>query len=55
MVFNSAEMPTVIMEIACISNDSDRKNLMDEKFRNQAAQGLYDGIIKVLNEMAAAD
>ncbi len=55
MKYSSTNMPIVLAEVAYISNESDRQNLSTEKFRMKAAQGLYDGIIKILNEMVAAD
>jgi N-acetylmuramoyl-L-alanine amidase len=55
MMYASTKMPIVLAEIAYISNDSDRQNLSNEEFRMKAAQGLYAGIIKILNEMVAHD
>jgi len=55
MKYSNTRMPIVLAEVAYISNESDRKNLSTEAFRMKAAQGLYDGIIKILNEMAALD
>jgi N-acetylmuramoyl-L-alanine amidase len=53
MMYSSTKMPIVLAEIAYISNESDRQHLSTEEFRMKAAQGLYDGIIKILNEMVA--
>ena len=55
MMYSNTKMPIVLAEVAHISNESDRQNLSTEKFRIKAAQGLYGGIIKILNEMVAAD
>lgn len=52
-ILEQAEMCAVITEIAYISNESDRQNLMSEEFRIKAAQALHDGIIAVLTKMAA--
>jgi N-acetylmuramoyl-L-alanine amidase len=46
-------MPSVIAEVAHITNESDRQKLMNEDFRKKAAQALHDGVIKVLYEMEA--
>lgn len=55
MKYSSTKMPIVLAEVAYISNDSDRQNLSNEQFRMKAAQGLYDGIMKILTEMSAKD
>jgi len=55
MMYSSTKMPIVLAEIAYISNESDRQHLSTEEFRMKAAQGLYDGIIKILNEMVIGD
>ncbi|MDD3363512.1 MAG: N-acetylmuramoyl-L-alanine amidase [Syntrophomonas sp.] len=55
MMYSNTKMPIVLAEVAYISNDSDRQNLNTEKFRMKAAQGLYVGILNILNEMIAAD
>ncbi|MEA4924265.1 MAG: M56/M15 family metallopeptidase [Syntrophomonadaceae bacterium] len=46
---------SVQVDVAYLSNEQDRNNLMDETFRDKAAQALYDGVIASLNEMASAD
>ncbi len=55
MKYSNTKMPIVLAEVAYISNESDRQNLSTEQFRTQAAQGLYEGIMKILSEMAAPD
>ncbi|PKM76977.1 MAG: hypothetical protein CVU90_09585 [Firmicutes bacterium HGW-Firmicutes-15] len=55
MKYSNTKMPIVLAEVAYISNDWDRQNLSTEKFRMKAAQGLYDGIIKILDEMVASE
>jgi N-acetylmuramoyl-L-alanine amidase len=41
------------VDVAYISNEQDRNNLLDEGFRAKAIQALYDGIIESLNEIAS--
>jgi N-acetylmuramoyl-L-alanine amidase len=55
MKYSNTKMPIVLAEIAYISNEGDRQNLSTEKFRVKAAQGLYDGIINILNEIVTTD
>ncbi len=50
-VLSETEMPSVIAEIAYMTNESDRQKLMTEEFRKTAAQALHDGILKVLLAM----
>jgi bla regulator protein BlaR1 len=47
--------PSAMVDVAYLSNESDRKNLMDEAFRDKAVQALYDGVISSLNEMVSAE
>jgi N-acetylmuramoyl-L-alanine amidase len=49
--YDSLKMPAVIIELAFMSNESDRKRLITEEFSLKAAKALHDGIIAVLNEM----
>lgn len=50
-VLSDTKMPSVIAQVAYITNESDRQKLMNEEFRKKAAQALHDGILKVLFEM----
>lgn len=50
-VLSDTKMPSVIAQIAYMTNESDRQKLMDEEFRKKAAQALHDGIFKVLFAM----
>ncbi len=52
-VLRETIMPAVSVDVGYISNESDRKNLMDETFRLKAAQALYNGVISSLNEMVS--
>lgn len=54
-LLKESSLPTVAVEIAYISNAEDRNKLMDEQYRQLAAQALHDGIILTLNEMVAAE
>jgi len=54
-VLKETTAPVAMVAVAFLSNDLDRKNLMDEAFRGKAVQALYDGIIASLNEMVATE
>lgn len=49
-VLRKTKMPAVIAEIAFMTNRKDLENLKSDKFRQKAAEALYVGIIKALNE-----
>ncbi len=49
--YENLEMPAVIVDLAFISNESDRESVMTEEFNREAAKAIHDGIIAVLNEM----
>ena len=51
-VLNCTHMPAVIAEVAYISNESDRQKLLNESFRQKAAEALFIAIIRALNEIA---
>lgn len=51
--YDSLKMPAVIIELAFMSNESDRKRLMSEEFNYEAAKALHEGIISVLNNTKA--
>lgn len=55
VLLKNTKMPTVITQIAYITNRSDMQKLRTDTFQIKAAQALHDGIIKVLKEMAAAE
>mgnify|MGYP000376666145 CR=1 FL=1 len=55
VVLNSTKMPAILAEVAYITDASDRQMLQNNTFRSNAANALYNSIIKALNEMAAAD
>ncbi|SFH14773.1 bla regulator protein blaR1 [Desulfotomaculum arcticum] len=54
-ILEQVNMPAVSVAVSYITNESDREKLMTEEFRARAAQAIYDGIIEVLNEVAATD
>ena len=54
-VLTETNASSAIVDVAFISNESDRKNLMDEAFRDRAALALYDGVIASLHEMVSAE
>ncbi len=51
VVLNSTKMPAVLAEIGFISNKSERKKLMSDSFRQNAAEGLHNAILKALNKV----
>lgn len=52
-VLRKTMMPSVIAEIAYISNPSDRAKLSDDAFRKKSAQALANAVINALDEMGA--
>lgn len=50
-VIRKANMPSVIVENAFITNEGDREKLMDEELQEKAAEAICKGIIKTLEEM----
>lgn len=50
--YSSLKMPVVTIDLAHLSNESDRKSLQGEKYPEQAAKALYDGIMAVLGSMS---
>ncbi|MCX8131751.1 MAG: N-acetylmuramoyl-L-alanine amidase [Clostridia bacterium] len=50
-VLVATDMPAIIAEVGYISNESDRAKLASEEYRKKAAEALYRGVIKALNEM----
>ncbi|MCR4435732.1 MAG: N-acetylmuramoyl-L-alanine amidase [Clostridiales bacterium] len=53
-VLNNTKMPAIIAEIAYISDKTDRENLLNDSFRQKAAEALYSAILRALKEEAAA-
>lgn len=43
-VLRTAEMPAVLIEVAYINNDVDRKKLQDEKFQQKVAEAIVKGL-----------
>ena len=50
-VSRKANMPSVIVENAFITNESDRNKLMDDALQEKAAQAIAKGIIETLDKM----
>jgi len=50
VVINKAKMPSIIAEIAFVTNPKDRANLMNDSFRQKAAEAIATAIIRALNE-----
>jgi N-acetylmuramoyl-L-alanine amidase len=49
-VLNGTKMPSVLAEVAYVSNEGNRQSLKMDSFRQKAAQSLYNSVIKALNE-----
>ena len=45
-VLKRIEMPGVLVEVACMSNIKDRRELRKESFKQNIAKGIYDSIVK---------
>ena len=45
-VLKNIDMPGVLVEVACMSNIKDRRELRKESFKQKMAQGIYDSIVK---------
>lgn len=50
VVLNRTKMPSVIVEVGFMTNESDRIKLKEDTFRQKAAEALLEGIVKALNE-----
>jgi len=45
-VLKNINMPGVLVEVACMSNIKDRRELRKESFKQNIAQGIYESIVK---------
>lgn len=50
-VLTEVTMPSILCEIAFMSNDDELERIKTEKFQKAAAEAIFDGIEKALNEM----
>jgi N-acetylmuramoyl-L-alanine amidase len=50
-VLSQTEIPAILCEVVFVSNDSDLAKLKKESFREDAAEAMYRGIQKVLEEI----
>lgn len=50
VVLNSTNMPSILVETAFISNPDDAKKLASDDYQLKFAQGIYNGIVKFLNQ-----
>ena len=46
VVLKNIEMPGVLVEVACMSNIKDRREIRKESFKKNMAQAIYDAIVK---------
>ena len=51
VVLTGANMPAILTEIAFLSNTDDENQLKDPAYRQQIAQGLYDGISEYVGDL----
>ena len=51
VVLNSTEMPAVLAEIGFMSNQAERQKLSTVEFRQNAAKGLLNGVLRTLKEV----
>ena len=47
VVLKNIEMPGVLVEVACMSNLKDRRELRKDSFKQNIAQAIYESIIEV--------
>jgi len=50
-VLRYMSVPSVLVEVAFISHEEDEKHLADPYFRQKAAQGIYNGMVRFLREL----
>lgn len=50
-VLTEVTMPSILCEVAFMSNDDELERIKTEKFQKAAAEAIFDGIEKALNEM----
>ncbi len=50
-VLIGGEMPSVLVEISHLSNPTEEKRLESSQYRQQVAQGIYEGIIEYVNSL----
>lgn len=44
-------MPSVLIEVGFISNETERANMFSESYRNKLAEGIAEGILKTFDDM----
>lgn len=50
LVLRHSRVPTTLVEVGFLSNPNEEKLLADPNFRQKAAEGIYDGIVRYANE-----
>jgi len=50
-VLIGGEMPSVLVEISHLSNAKEEAKLKTAKYRDLAAQGIYDGIMEYIHSL----
>lgn len=51
VVLRETKMPAIIAEVAFMTNKQDRESLLNEEFRQKAAQALCNAVVQALSEM----
>ncbi len=49
-IIKHVEIPTTIVECGFLSNPEEEKNLLEDKYQNRLAWGIYNGIIDYFYE-----
>lgn len=55
IVLNNSKMPSIIAEVAYISDESDRQKLQTDSFRSKAAEALYNSTVRALREIVVSE
>lgn len=50
VVIKETKMPAVLVEVGCLSNDSERAKLDTEEYRNKVAESLAESILKIISK-----
>ncbi|MGI6611568.1 MAG: N-acetylmuramoyl-L-alanine amidase [Limnochordia bacterium] len=53
LVLRASQVPAALVEIAFLSHSEEEQNLANEDFRQKAAQGIYNGLLRFVAEDAA--
>jgi N-acetylmuramoyl-L-alanine amidase len=48
-VLRNTTMPSILVEMGFVSNTSEARKLQEDSYRNKIAQGIFNGVVKYLN------